>query len=79
MPFVKVTRSQEEDAKGVKPIIVTFEKQAVSCLKCKMMCTNKTNNTFNLTPLYKPLVSVPLIIIPPQYNHTLLKHPNFTF
>ena len=29
MPFVKVVRSNEEDAKGVKPIIVTFEKQTV--------------------------------------------------
>ena len=29
MPFVKVVRCQEEDAKGVKPIIVTFEKQTV--------------------------------------------------
>ena len=29
MPFVKVVRSNEEDAKGVKPIIATFEKQTV--------------------------------------------------
>ena len=29
MPFIKVARSNEEDAKGVKPIVVTFEKQTV--------------------------------------------------
>ena len=29
MPFVKVARSNEEDAKGVKPIVVTFEKLTV--------------------------------------------------
>ena len=29
MPFLKVVRSPEEDAKGVKPIIVTFEKLTV--------------------------------------------------
>ena len=29
MPVLKVVRSPEEDAKGVKPIIVTFEKLSV--------------------------------------------------
>ena len=30
MPFTKVVRSAEEDAKGVKPVTVTFEKSTVS-------------------------------------------------
>ena len=30
MPFTKVVRSPEEDAKGVKPVTVTFEKSTVS-------------------------------------------------
>ena len=30
MPFTKVVRSGEEDAKGVKPVTVTFEKSTVS-------------------------------------------------
>ena len=29
MPVLKVVRAPEEDAKGVKPIIVTFEKLTV--------------------------------------------------
>ena len=30
MPFAKVVRSNEEDAKGVKPVTVTFEKTTVT-------------------------------------------------
>ena len=30
MPFTKVVRGAEEDAKGVKPVTVTFEKSTVS-------------------------------------------------
>ena len=30
MPFTKVVRSADEDAKGVKPVTVTFEKSTVS-------------------------------------------------
>ena len=32
MPVLKVVRAPEEDAKGVKPIVVTFEKLAVKLL-----------------------------------------------
>ena len=32
MPLVKVTRGTEEDAKGVKPVTVQFEKEVVSTL-----------------------------------------------
>ena len=35
MPFLKVVRSPDEDAKGVKPIIVTFEKLTVICEDCE--------------------------------------------
>ena len=42
MPFVKVARSNEEDAKGVKPIVVTFEKQTVGfTLKLYLKYTQK--------------------------------------
>ena len=48
MPFVKVVRSMEEDARGIRPVTVQFEKHAVSTYCVKMQETGPASANYSI-------------------------------